>query len=444
MIYTVSDLVKKAQGLADIQNSNFISWRENVDYLNDSFVNIYNQIIQSGDPAFLKQYTLGTDNTLPDDFYQLQSIKQQNGTLIMRQVDSDPLHTFSYRIVNNQIIINGNPTSPVIVRYYPQPPTITLPSISVEYPVNTGYSFACAYKKYICQYKIYSSKLFLLVTDIESSETYEQSITIDTSYTPPQFVMKNGYVYFNILASGNYQLEYFNISDLTIANLGINSTAYNIYNGNDGYIWVNKGGAYNYIKIQAAAISTSTKVASNSSQQLFMMNDDYIIYDYDGSVKTLNYYDSDGNETVNIFNLTTAQLADIQRVWVRGQYIFIQFSGSTTVFTGLSGSYDLDNASGIIRVVDVSDVDESTGYGLSVYNDNSWTNQLVSFFPDTELDFPSQLYFQLLSYQLAIAYKMKQGAETTAIETQLDDAWSTFYDTLRRDANMNVRIKNVN
>ena len=63
---------------------------------------------------------------------------------------------------------------------------------------------------------------------------------------------------------------------------------------------------------------------------------------------------------------------------------------------------------------------------------------------DVELDFPSNIYKQLLVLRLAEYYKIRQNGDIAGIEILMDQAWKQFYDMLNRDANQNGVIQDVN
>lgn len=63
---------------------------------------------------------------------------------------------------------------------------------------------------------------------------------------------------------------------------------------------------------------------------------------------------------------------------------------------------------------------------------------------DVELDFPNNIYKQLLVLRLAEYYKIRQNGDITGIELLIDDAWKQFYDMLRRDDNQYGVIQDVN
>lgn len=63
---------------------------------------------------------------------------------------------------------------------------------------------------------------------------------------------------------------------------------------------------------------------------------------------------------------------------------------------------------------------------------------------DVELDFPNNIYKQLLVLRLAEYYKIRQNGDISGIEILMDQAWNQFYDMLYRDANQYGVIQDVN
>ena len=62
---------------------------------------------------------------------------------------------------------------------------------------------------------------------------------------------------------------------------------------------------------------------------------------------------------------------------------------------------------------------------------------------DTQLDFPNHIFYQLCSIYLAEYYKIKQGADVTALKMMEQEAWSTYYDVLTRDINQPLVIQDA-
>ena len=73
--YNASDIVKRAEQLADLENSDFISFSEKIALLNEAYQVLYQKGINKDVNAFVK-YINTRDRViqLPRDFYQLKAI----------------------------------------------------------------------------------------------------------------------------------------------------------------------------------------------------------------------------------------------------------------------------------------------------------------------------------------------------------------------------------
>ena len=92
-------------------------------------------------------------------------------------------------------------------------------------------------------------------------------------------------------------------------------------------------------------------------------------------------------------------------------------------------------------IIDVIKFDDNTGYGYLTQELNGY--YVTSFFDDTELNFPNQMYFTLMAYLLAISFKIKQGSDISGLQLSYEKAEETFYDTLSNDDWNYTRITNV-
>ena len=83
--FTTKDIVERARELADLQNSDFISWSENMKLLDESYKKLYQEVINVNDKYYLRTITKKdlivaerrdreVRYILPSDFYQLASI----------------------------------------------------------------------------------------------------------------------------------------------------------------------------------------------------------------------------------------------------------------------------------------------------------------------------------------------------------------------------------
>ena len=92
-------------------------------------------------------------------------------------------------------------------------------------------------------------------------------------------------------------------------------------------------------------------------------------------------------------------------------------------------------------VISIADIDDNTGYGYLGLKMKRYA--LVSFYDDTQLNFPNNTYFVFMSYLLALAFKSKQGSDISQLAGLTEQAENTFYDTLTVDDWNSVRITNV-
>ena len=150
--YNASDVIKKAKQLADLENSDFISWNESITLLNDAYQNVYQKSINKGNNDFVRVIqTSEKCINLPRDFYQLKALtlKQDRfNTPIMRRPQNGSFADLSYDIYNNTLLVNGYSSGTIILEYYPTPATLTLPNedVTIDLPIGSDETLVGAYK----------------------------------------------------------------------------------------------------------------------------------------------------------------------------------------------------------------------------------------------------------------------------------------------------------
>lgn len=102
-----SDIIKAALQIADLENSNFISWGENIRLLNESFTALHQKLINKGDFTFTNEVVISKEQPLPEDFYQVMSILDNYNTPVARYSIGMNDSQIWYKIINNKIILNG-------------------------------------------------------------------------------------------------------------------------------------------------------------------------------------------------------------------------------------------------------------------------------------------------------------------------------------------------
>ena len=170
--YKASEIVTRAMTLANIQNSSFVSAQENRQVINDAFWALYQIMIDAGEVFMLKPIKHPSFNEgvyqLPDDFYQLYSVKDNYGNGVLRKnkntikngkcydirlrdfeetVEVPPVPpetepTEETVIVTKTCLINYNNAIIDEIEYYPKPKTLDIEGtgdVELDIPSNAYY-----------------------------------------------------------------------------------------------------------------------------------------------------------------------------------------------------------------------------------------------------------------------------------------------------------------
>lgn len=437
MTYKTSDIIRRAKQLADLENSDFISYEENLMLINECYNKLYEKLINHNDKAFIRSAVLTgfsktdykTVYTLPEDFWQLYGVRASVSNIpIPRKAQSESDTTSSYDIVNNELIIYGNRINdPLILDYWERPPTLTYPRKATR--IDTGLSWLAVYGSNAVardpddsNYKMYDLDGNML-HDFNLASCY-QAIAGKNAAA----ILNSGAPYtIDIYRKGTQVQE----TDVLCA-------------------WVNHGIIY-YCKMPSAGtvdVYTQNNILSYSSHVtmpddytdfLFVAKDWAIVKDSSGKLAAV-YYDRNGSITA-IENKTAIDefkfiMADTPVLCEGNNVFFIDTESNVSCYdTSLRSLFTLNED---YDAVCLAWQGEKSGYG---YINSS--GALCSFYPDTILDFTNNFYFTLMAYYLAIAYKSKQNADTAALSTLAAEAEDHFYDTIGRDAYNVTRIRNA-
>ena len=415
--YNASDIVKRAMSLADIENSDFISFAEKISLLNEAYQTIYQKGLNKDVNAFVRY--INTRNKviqLPRDFYQLKAVtlgRDKDVRVILRRPANASFNTLSYDMINNTLQINGETSGgTVCVEYFPVPTTLTFPNVTKNLELQN-------------------------VLDMHKDIYLEQD---DTD------------VYIRSLSDTGYakKVEFAKVPPVAIPRLLIHME--------DDFITFSD--------------STTQYLFDLNTEQVVETNLPVVIYNhktylYDSTNKKLlipNISVAVEDLEIDLHNCTINILSEDKTKYVGQNYnsgLFI--NGAHQDFSASKMFYwndlvYLSNGSALLTVyhfgrdftenklldeaiVSIVDINDNTGYGYLGKRLNSYN--LVSFFDDTQLNFPNNTYFVFMSYLLALAFKSKQGSDTSQLAMQLDLAEETFYDTLARDDWNPTRITNV-
>lgn len=129
MKYNISDIVKAAKQIADIENSDFISWNENIRLLNEAWTAVHQKLINKGDFTFVNEISIGKEQELPSDFYQVLSVLDNYNTPVGRYSIGMNDSQIWYKLINNKLIINGLHSAKLT--YFTKPQFLTYPAETI-------------------------------------------------------------------------------------------------------------------------------------------------------------------------------------------------------------------------------------------------------------------------------------------------------------------------
>jgi hypothetical protein len=402
--YKASDIVKRAKDIADLRGTDFVTYSENISLLNECWIEIYNKLINSNDKTFLKQIELSEgENELPEDFYILEALVDIRGQPVTKfTVGMYPCQQY-YELVNNKLILNNIQYAKLY--YYPEPDTITL-------------------------------RQDMYTTGLSTNSDYQK----EYQYLPYFYQKETG----KLFTRGGYVLSKDdNFSTVTTSNLT------NLDN-NSAFVFVDTSGNTTYVKttdttfnveIDGIVISTgSTQIVKNPNCVIYHSLDEDDVWYMDNKNQFLKFASTENlvkyfTKSVGTF-YTKLTDDDTWKIPVGDGHIFsidknYYYLDNNIIERNVYIPKMIGTSSYVLKLLGgyCYDVNFETGYGafLNKYN------TIYGVLPDTELNFPNNIYYTLLSYKLAYAYACKQSKDTAFIEAQLSNAWEIFYNSKQRD-----------
>ena len=411
--YNASDIIKRAEQLADLENSDFISFAEKIALLNEAYQTIYQKGINKDVNAFVK-YINTRDKViqLPRDFYQLKAVtlgRDKDVKVIMRRPANASFNTLSYDMINNTLQINGEIMGGTIcVEYYPVPVTLTFPNKNKTVSMNDTLDIhGSTYIEYIHDDRI----------SVKDLNDYDFSKVIqDTNIAHKLIHMEDDFI--TISDSITQTLYSLDTGDTTTESLAVV-----IYN-NRTYLYDNTNKKLLLPVSHIVVVDLDIDLSNCTIAILSNDKTKYVGQNYNGGLFI--------NGVHNDFN-ASKMFAYNDMVYLSngGNYLAVyDFTNDRTENTLL------DQA-----IVNIAEINDNTGYGYLGKRMNKYS--LISFYDDTQLNFPNNTYFVFMSYLLALAFKSKQGSDTSLLAPMVEQAEMTFYDTMSRDDWSVTRITNV-
>lgn len=417
IIYNASDIVKRAMSLADIENSDFISFAEKIALLNEAYQTLYQKGLNKDVNAFVR-YINTRDKViqLPRDFYQLKAVtlgRDKDVRVILRRPANASFNILSYDMINNTLQINGETSGGTIcVEYFPVPTTLTFPNVT---------------KNLELQNVLDMHKDIYLEQD--DTDVYVKALS-DTDYAKKvEFTTTPSAAISNLLI--HMEDDFITFSD---------SITQYLFNLNTEQVVETN--------LPVVIYEHKTYLYDNTNKKLLIPGLNIVVEDLEIDLHncTISILSKDKTKYVGqnynggLFINGTHQDFNASKMFYWNDLVYLS-NGSTLLAVY---HFDKDYTENTLldeAAISIVDIDDNTGYGYLGKRLNKYN--LVSFFDDTQLNFPNNTYFVFMSYLLALAFKSKQGSDTSQLAVQLDKAEEAFYDTLARDDWTPTRITNV-
>lgn len=476
--YTANDIVEKALALADLQNSDFLSWKEKIQYLNDSYVSMYNKAIDYGDNIFTEDILIeGEEVELPDDFYQLREVYVLNNnvkTLITPKPLNQSLGALSYEIINNTLHIYGKYNGEAHFTYYIVPQTLVVKQETKEITLDETVSDSApniqAQKMgfwkdwYINSYLSANKGELKNISDSSITKSFDWSgYGSNSELATPHFRYFDGMNFISItnMSSSSNKVSVGNIRSLQpYGYFTIDSSHYTFAIWNKKmYLLGNYGSGYGLYSFTISSNALANITLKVSLDDTYSISDEHkatiVYFPYDLDADTAIIFDY---KYVKVgVNGTRYEIADYLDKGEEVSFFWLNSLDKTysdsvlftttnnRIFT-LNNMFDEPNVIGEVDneyfILGFSGFDTDTGYGIVCYDSAREKTYMVSAFSDTELTFPNNTYFTMIAYNLAILFCNKQGKDNTALRIELERQENVFYDSLHRDET-SFRITNV-
>ena len=420
-----SDLFKRAKQLADLEGSDFISWNEAVNCINESNVGLYEKLINMGDNSFVKSYrTTKEEEELPEDFWQLKGVfLWNNGNLqtINRRADNNGTHHLSYELRNGKLYLFGNPND-VLVEYFPKPEKLYFKPHDVAISLDTTKEYLDCHKHtFLYKDTDESNNETLSIIDLDDIKTSKDFMQIAHSSIVRAFLTEN----FVFVVTENGMTIYDIMSGYSAT---ITGYAPLVTESGKEYIIDNESGVIKYFHIRNGSIVTSevNVIEPIAGGEFYVCDDNFTDFFY-----MLNDDVMHNGEATSAGTAKHIIYSD-KKCYVLGDTGFALINAENEVIL-------IENSTGLN--VGFIGIDERTGYGYCTKKFGAY--YVCPYCEDTPLNYPNSTYFQIISYILAIAFKSKQGADITLLQNQLAMIEQTFEETLGSDAFQFPRMGNV-
>lgn len=383
MKYTAKRIIDRALSLADLTNTDFLSHQELTDYLNDSWKSLYQMFINQSDKQFvcetaLKQAGGISEYCLPDDLYQIHSLKDRISGRLYLRATVNAAPTQGTYEIVNNKLRLYGIGGDLVLTYYKTPTYISIPDKTIKLSLE-GNILSTSGNNILLN----SGSIYNVITQEKIGE-----VTINEQ--EEKVVLCKGFVAYKMNINNEHYILYtsYKGDELFFKKLDTDFTLLN-----DGYYWY---GNKVYFK------------------------DKYV-------------FDSENSDIYITVNKDIIPRSDIREIpMFNDQETFLSIS-DTIMYEGndlTATKLDIDYFD-ILGVVD---------YGYIVTDGTD--KYLVSYIPDTCLNFPNNLYFELIAAECAMRFLLKQNGDISGIQNIYNNMANSYKNSLSQNGAY-ARITNI-
>lgn len=401
--YTGNDIISRAEQIADLEHSDFISDEEKLALLNESFLILYQKVIDSNDKIFTTTAYARSGMFLPPDFYQLTELYVERTKEPIPKKNS--VQQRGYEIVNGRLYYSRDyQDETVIIEYARIPPTIFIKEKTIDSP----YVNAIAASANIFVHLDEQDNI--IIADINSDYVVDLGPKSLTPFTDIA-VFSNG-----ILLKNNNQILLYRFDKNEIGPVGDKIPAIN-----QNTIYLYDPGSKNILDLDYNVYQPELDIDFDYATTIIYFSP---MANYQVGA---NFYICNKFEKVNVgeTKLKCVLLDCLYAVSTTGKLWKLKYDGVELVQTEYTP----------IGIVSEKYVLTRRAFGNVDF--------LEGLRDSTFLDYPNNLFFVTLSYMLAIQFKVKQSADITALSSIYETVQNQFFDSLNRDANQYYQINNV-
>lgn len=383
MKYTAKKIIERALSLADLTNTDFLSHTELTDYLNDSWKSLYQMFINSSDKQFvceaaLKQSGGVSEYNLPEDLHQIHSLKDRISGRVYLRATVNATPVQGTYEIVNNKIRLYGISGDLVLTYYKTPTFISIPNKIIKLDIEGNILSTSGNNILLESGSIY---------DVISQEKIGE-VTINEQVE--SVALCKGFVTYKINVDGNYFVLYSSYKDTQLFNKKLDTDFVLL---NDGYYWYDN---QVWFKDESIFDSDTPDIYITSNRDIILRKD---------------------IKEIPMFNDQETFLSTVDT---------IMYEGESLTATNLNiDRFDL------LGVVD---------YGYIITDGTE--KYLVSYIPDTLLNFPNQLYFELIAAECAMRFLLKQNADISGLQNIYNNMANSYKNSLSQNGAY-PRITNI-